>query len=122
MWGREVFCFSLCNAAGCGAFGSSTLSGCVTCMAEGVRAVTPLPAPSEVIGAGLPDDLAAFVRQSRAAIAAILQGGDPRLLVVMGPCSVHSPPQALEYARRLQHHAQRCPGLLLVMRVYFECV
>src|SRR5207244_13194828 len=46
---------------------------------------------------------------------------DPRLLVVVGPCSIHDHAQALEYARRLRALADELSGeLLLVMRVYFE--
>ncbi|MDP3759256.1 MAG: 3-deoxy-7-phosphoheptulonate synthase [Ramlibacter sp.] len=62
-----------------------------------------------------------FVEDSRRQVAAILRGEDPRLLVVVGPCSIHDSEQALEYARRLRALAAELEDdLLLVMRVYFE--
>lgn len=58
---------------------------------------------------------------ARQAIHRILYGADDRLLVVVGPCSIHDPEAALEYARRLKEQADRLRGdLLVVMRVYFE--
>ncbi|MCU1597996.1 MAG: 3-deoxy-7-phosphoheptulonate synthase [Glaciihabitans sp.] len=62
----------------------------------------------------------ALVERSRADVAAVLRGDDPRLLVVVGPCSVHDPIAALDYAQRLAIEAARHPELLVVMRVYFE--
>ena len=61
-----------------------------------------------------------FVLNSRADIAAILDRDDPRLLVVVGPCSVHDPDAALEYAGRLKELSAKLPDLLIAMRVYFE--
>ena len=62
-----------------------------------------------------------LVFATRAKINDIIEGKDPRLLVVIGPCSIHDPKAALEYARRLQPlvsaHAEQ---LLIIMRVYFE--
>ncbi len=67
------------------------------------------------------DGMAATVFAARQAIHRILAGADERLLVVMGPCSVHDPRSALEYAERLHSEAQRFSAdLFLVMRVYFE--
>lgn len=58
---------------------------------------------------------------TRQAIHRILYGADDRLLVIVGPCSIHDPEAALEYARRLKEQADRLRGeLLVVMRVYFE--
>jgi len=58
---------------------------------------------------------------ARQAIHRILYGADDRLLVIVGPCSIHDPEAALEYARRLKEQADRLRGdLLVVMRVYFE--
>ena len=57
----------------------------------------------------------------RQAIHRILHGADDRLLVVIGPCSIHDPEGALDYARRLQGEIGRFEkDLLIVMRVYFE--
>lgn len=71
----------------------------------------------------LPADAAvqAFVERSRAEVANVLHGRDDRLLVVVGPCSVHDADQALDYADRLKRVAASLEdALLLVMRVYFE--
>ena len=58
---------------------------------------------------------------TRQAISDILHGRDPRLMVVIGPCSIHDPAAALEYADRLLELARRHEEhLLIVMRVYFE--
>ncbi|MBS0356901.1 MAG: 3-deoxy-7-phosphoheptulonate synthase AroG [Proteobacteria bacterium] len=59
--------------------------------------------------------------EARSAIHRILFGADDRLLVVIGPCSIHDTDAAMEYARRLQAEAERLKNdLLVVMRVYFE--
>jgi 3-deoxy-7-phosphoheptulonate synthase len=64
---------------------------------------------------------AELVYRTREQIRAVLRGRDPRLLVVVGPCSVHDPKAALEYADRLQDIRRRHQDeLLVVMRVYFE--
>src|SRR5271170_2338985 len=61
------------------------------------------------------------VERTRAEVQAVLDGADDRLLVVTGPCSVHDPKAALEYAARLAGlRAQLADDLLIVMRVYFE--
>jgi 3-deoxy-7-phosphoheptulonate synthase len=69
----------------------------------------------------LPDGSAALVQTSRRAIADILAGRDDRLLAIVGPCSIHDPAAALDYARKLRPVADRLArDLLVVMRVYFE--
>ena len=69
----------------------------------------------------LTDTVATRVHESRRAIEAILDGRDARLLVVVGPCSVHDTKAALEYATRLKAVADALSdALLIVMRVYFE--
>ena len=61
------------------------------------------------------------VSRGRRQAERIIQGEDDRLLVVVGPCSIHDPKAALEYADKLQSVVERFAGeLLLVMRVYFE--
>ena len=61
------------------------------------------------------------VLQGREAVRAILERRDPRLFVVVGPCSIHDVTAAREYAGRLKALAtQVAPTLLLIMRVYFE--
>jgi 3-deoxy-7-phosphoheptulonate synthase len=59
--------------------------------------------------------------EARRAIHDILRGADDRLLVVVGPCSIHDLGAAMEYARRLKAERERhAHDLLIVMRVYFE--
>jgi 3-deoxy-7-phosphoheptulonate synthase len=61
------------------------------------------------------------VSKARAQAERIIQGTDDRLLVVVGPCSIHDPKAALEYADRLQSVAERLDNdLMIIMRVYFE--
>jgi len=84
--------------------------------------VRPLLAPAILIEEiPLADAAAKLVRSRRRAIEAILDGRDARLAVVVGPCSIHDPAAALEYADKLARLAERVEReLLLVMRVYFE--
>ncbi|UTV26524.1 3-deoxy-7-phosphoheptulonate synthase [Photobacterium atrarenae] len=81
-----------------------------------------MPTPAEVEAASpLTDDIAAHVANARRQVEAILSGQDSRLLVIVGPCSVHDPEAALDYARRLQAvQAQYQDQLCIVMRTYFE--
>jgi 3-deoxy-7-phosphoheptulonate synthase len=66
-------------------------------------------------------ELSATVLDGRSQVADVLNGTDDRLLVVVGPCSVHDPAAAAEYADRLSGEADRLSDdLLIVMRVYFE--
>jgi 3-deoxy-7-phosphoheptulonate synthase len=61
------------------------------------------------------------VERTRGEVRAVLDGTDDRLLVITGPCSVHDPKAAIEYATRLRDLRDRYAGnLLIVMRVYFE--
>ncbi len=61
------------------------------------------------------------VFEARAQIRDMLRGSDPRLLVIIGPCSIHDPKAALVYAERLYEQANRFENeLLVIMRVYFE--
>ena len=69
----------------------------------------------------VPETALALVESSRAAISRVLHGQDDRLIVVVGPCSIHDHSQAMEYARQLQVQADAlADDLLVVMRVYFE--
>jgi len=61
------------------------------------------------------------VFQARSEIASLLHGQDDRLLCIVGPCSIHSHDQAMEYAKLLYTEAKRlADDLIVVMRVYFE--
>jgi 3-deoxy-7-phosphoheptulonate synthase len=87
-----------------------------------ISAVRPLLTPAlleEMLP--VPDAALALVESSRAAISKVLHGKDDRLIVVVGPCSIHDHDQALEYARLLKSQADlMAKDLLIVMRVYFE--
>lgn len=81
-----------------------------------------LPTPAKVL-ANLPltEKAQEVVAEARDEIRACLYGQDDRLLVIVGPCSVHDPAAALDYARRLAELKQDLDDhLLIVMRVYFE--
>jgi len=88
-----------------------------------IEDVTPLPPPEHLIRffpiAGTPVEQ--LIGNTRGAIRRIMQHQDDRLLVIMGPCSIHDPLAAVEYAKRLKAERDRFAGTLeIVMRVYFE--
>ncbi len=87
-----------------------------------VESVTRLATPLELkTQMPLTADLQETVLNSRAAVRAVLDRRDPRLLTVVGPCSIHDPEAALDYARRLAALRDKVQDrLLIVMRVYFE--
>ena len=82
----------------------------------------PLISPAALLDElPLSEEAAASVKRSRAEVRAVLDGLDDRLLVIAGPCSVHDPAAALDYAGRLADlRARHQADLLIVMRVYFE--
>ena len=87
-----------------------------------ISAVRPLITPA-LLEERLPAPQAAqtLVESSRKAISKVLHGRDDRLVVVVGPCSIHDHDQATEYARLLLEQSHRLQDdLLLIMRVYFE--
>lgn len=82
----------------------------------------PLSSPA-VLKKALPlsDEGARFIQRARTDIADIIHGRDKRLLVVTGPCSIHDPVAAIEFAGRLKALQQQYQdSLYIVMRVYFE--
>ncbi len=88
-----------------------------------IRDVTPLPPPEHLIRffpiAGTPVET--LIAGTRGAIRHIMAGTDDRLLVIVGPCSIHDPSAAVEYARKLKTERDKHAGELeVVMRVYFE--
>ena len=88
-----------------------------------IKDVTPLPPPEHLIRffpiAGTPVETQ--IGATRGAIRRIMQREDDRLLVIMGPCSIHDPLAAVEYVRKLKAERDRFAGTLeIVMRVYFE--
>jgi 3-deoxy-7-phosphoheptulonate synthase len=87
-----------------------------------VREIVRLLAPGR-LKSELPmtDAAGATVVRGREAVTRILRREDPRLLVVVGPCSIHDPRGALEYATRLNALRRECADRMeIVMRVYFE--
>ncbi len=84
--------------------------------------IRTLATPAEVMAEFPAGDVAAkTVTDSRKAVQQILRGEDDRLVVVIGPCSIHDPVAALDYAKRLSEQRARFAGELeIVMRVYFE--
>jgi 3-deoxy-7-phosphoheptulonate synthase len=86
-----------------------------------IRRVRPLITPA-ILAEEYPASEAnlSLVAKSRAGIEAILDGKDSRLLVVVGPCSIHDPEAAVEYATSLKKESESMQNLLVVMRVYFE--
>ncbi|MEJ5920106.1 3-deoxy-7-phosphoheptulonate synthase [Corynebacterium sp. H78] len=87
-----------------------------------VVAFHDLPSPGSLLSdVPMNDELEAMVEESRRKIADVIAREDDRLLVVVGPCSVHDPEAALDYARRLKKLSDSLSDdLLIVMRVYFE--
>ena len=82
----------------------------------------PLPSPAQVLGElPLTPEDRQLVIESRDELRDVLHGRDDRLLVIVGPCSVHDPQAALDYARRLSAVREELEDdLLIIMRVYFE--
>ena len=87
-----------------------------------IKAVRPLITPALLQEwQPAPDAAQTLVESSRVAISRVLHGQDDRLIVVVGPCSIHDHDQAMEYARLLKEQADvLAQDLLIVMRVYFE--
>lgn len=87
-----------------------------------VTSLRPLISPAELKRQlPLTEEAATVVERSRTAVTAILAQRDPRLLAIVGPCSIHDEKAALEYAGRLLAlHRRFADRLFVVMRVYFE--
>lgn len=88
-----------------------------------IEHITPLPPPAHLIQffpiRNTPTEQ--FITETRRRVQEILNRQSDRLLVVIGPCSIHDPVAALEYAKRLQHERERLQNdLEIIMRVYFE--
>ncbi|TWI65495.1 3-deoxy-D-arabinoheptulosonate-7-phosphate synthase [Pseudoduganella lurida] len=87
-----------------------------------IREMKELTPPSHLIREfPCTDSASATAADARVALHRILHGQDDRLMVVIGPCSIHDPKAAMEYARRLAPLREQLKGdLEIVMRVYFE--
>ena len=90
---------------------------------ERIKNITPLPPPEHLVRFFPIRGTAAetLIANTRQTVRQIMSGQDDRLLVIMGPCSIHDPVAAVDYARRLLAERQKYAGTLeIVMRVYFE--
>ena len=87
-----------------------------------IKSITPIIAPTDLRQVfPMNVEESEFITSSREQLKRILHGKDPRLMVVVGPCSIHDPSGAIEYAERLARlNAELSDQLFLVMRVYFE--
>jgi 3-deoxy-7-phosphoheptulonate synthase len=90
---------------------------------ERIKDITVLPPPEHLIrffpirGTAVET----LISDTRSTIQNIMSGKDDRLLLIIGPCSIHDPAAALEYARRLKEQREKYKDTLeIVMRVYFE--
>ena len=81
-----------------------------------------VPAPYELVNKfPINDEISKLVYGTRNEISQILHGKDDRLFIVVGPCSIHDPVSALEYAERLADANKKFnENLLIIIRVYFE--
>ena len=83
--------------------------------------IRPIVAPNDLQAMFTPSSKdIEFINNSRKEIAAILSGEDKRMLVVVGPCSIHDYDSAIDYANQLKLMKDSNKNLYLVMRVYFE--
>lgn len=82
------------------------------------RLITPRVVKDEI---SVPSGVTARILEARDTARRILKGEDPRLMVVVGPCSIHDPVSAIDYAHRLVALAKELEDrIFIVMRVYFE--
>ena len=80
--------------------------------------MTPLISPAELKRKLPPDP---FLGDARATASSILRGEDPRIAILVGPCSIHDPEAAIEYAKRLRELANEVKDeFFLIMRLFFE--
>jgi 3-deoxy-7-phosphoheptulonate synthase len=121
---------TLCNSVrsgytnGFGAHAASYSETMTTLNIENINVASfdPMPTPEDLhLRLPLTDRAGEVILQGREALKNILDRKDPRLFVVVGPCSIHDPEAGLDYARRLKALQEEvADSLLLVMRVYFE--
>lgn len=87
-----------------------------------IRSLQPLVTPEQLKQKlPLPEAVASHIAASRTTVRDILDRKDPRMMVIVGPCSVHDPDAALDYAQRLAKLAKQISSnVYVIMRVYFE--
>ena len=87
-----------------------------------IAAIKELVSPAQIHEQfPLTETAAATTAQARSEIESVMSGNDDRLVVIVGPCSIHDPKSALEYANKLvQLKGELVDDLIIIMRVYFE--
>ena len=86
-----------------------------------ITQIKPIISPDELMNKYQPTlEDTTFINQSRSNIEDILQNKDKRLMVIVGPCSIHDYNSAIEYADKLKRGIINDPNVFIVMRVYFE--
>lgn len=113
---------SLNNGFGFMVFGIKRDVRIINSMATNTRAsanimMTPMALKTQM---PIPHELREHIRGWRQTILDILSGKDQRLLLIVGPCSVHDPIAVTDYANRLVTLSKRCPKIFFVLRTYFE--
>ena len=90
-------------------------------MDTNIISIKNITSPSELLKKyPLEFDDELFIKESRTTIQNILINNDPRLIVIIGPCSIHNFELAIEYANHIKDFQRNNPNLFIVMRVYFE--
>ncbi|GAA5840590.1 hypothetical protein JCM11251_007621 [Rhodosporidiobolus azoricus] len=86
-----------------------------------IAAIEPLIQPA-LLKSEIPlsDTSKRTISRSRTQVASVLRGESDKLVVVVGPCSIHNVDEAKEYAALLKEEAKKCPELVVLMRAYFE--
>jgi 3-deoxy-7-phosphoheptulonate synthase len=90
-------------------------------MDENILSLKEIISPNDILNKhSINNDDTLFIDQSRTIIKNILSSNDDRLLVIIGPCSIHNYDLALQYAEHIKKFQELYPNLFIVMRVYFE--
>jgi 3-deoxy-7-phosphoheptulonate synthase len=90
-------------------------------MDENILSLKEIISPNDILNKySINNDDILFIDESRTIIKNILSSNDERLLVIIGPCSIHDYDIALQYAEYFKHFQELYPDLFIVMRVYFE--
>ena len=90
-------------------------------MDENILSLKEIISPNDILSKySINNDDILFIDESRTVIKNILSSNDERLLVIIGPCSIHNYDLALQYAEYFKHFQELYPNLFIVMRVYFE--
>lgn len=86
-----------------------------------IKSVWRITTPKELIDKiPLDNETAKFIEESRKIVSDIIHLKDNKVMVIVGPCSIHNPTEALDYAKELKNLQKDFPNLFIVMRTYFE--